>query len=343
MITELTITNFQAHHKLRLGLDPHITTIVGPSDVGKSAVIRALRWLVFNRPVGTDFINWDKPNNTAEVTAFVGPLCAVTRRRGPGVNSYSITDHEAYNAFGNDVPPAVAEVLNLGEVNFQRQHDSPFWFTETAGEVSRRLNQIIDLAIIDTTLANLAAAIRQARTEAEITAGRLAEAQAERGRWAYARQMSAGLAELEAQEVALTALTAKCALVLALLGDARTYRGERDRAAEANVAANSAYVAGVAWGDSARKRAGLEALATAGRAQASAAARPVPDPRPLEAGAAAVGAAAAIVSQLAALTQQAAEQERTWRKVHHDLTAAKAAARALIGTPCPTCGQPIRS
>ena len=56
MFKRITIKNFQAHKKLELSFDPHVTTIVGPSDVGKSAVIRAIAWLATNRPSGTEFI-----------------------------------------------------------------------------------------------------------------------------------------------------------------------------------------------------------------------------------------------------------------------------------------------
>ena len=56
MIERLEIKNFQAHETLRVVFDEHVTTIVGPSDAGKSAIIRALWWLVFDRPLGTAFI-----------------------------------------------------------------------------------------------------------------------------------------------------------------------------------------------------------------------------------------------------------------------------------------------
>jgi len=55
-LKKLVLENFQVHPKLSLDLDPHITCIIGPSDVGKSAVIRALRWLCQNVPDGAEFI-----------------------------------------------------------------------------------------------------------------------------------------------------------------------------------------------------------------------------------------------------------------------------------------------
>lgn len=53
---KLRIQNFQAHKDTTIEFD-RITTIVGgPSDTGKSAVLRALKWVVKNEPKGTSFI-----------------------------------------------------------------------------------------------------------------------------------------------------------------------------------------------------------------------------------------------------------------------------------------------
>lgn len=41
MIRRIVLRNFQNHRRLRIDLDPRVTTVVGPSDAGKSAVVRA--------------------------------------------------------------------------------------------------------------------------------------------------------------------------------------------------------------------------------------------------------------------------------------------------------------
>lgn len=52
---KLRIQNFQAHKDTTIEFDC-ITTIVGPSDIGKSAVLRALKWVAKNEPKGTSFV-----------------------------------------------------------------------------------------------------------------------------------------------------------------------------------------------------------------------------------------------------------------------------------------------
>lgn len=52
---KLRIQNFQAHKDTTIEFD-RIATIVGPSDIGKSAVLRALKWVAKNEPKGISFV-----------------------------------------------------------------------------------------------------------------------------------------------------------------------------------------------------------------------------------------------------------------------------------------------
>jgi exonuclease SbcC len=59
MIDSLSIQNFQSHEKTELEFDEGINIIIGQSDSGKSAILRALNWVVNNKPNGEAFkSNW---------------------------------------------------------------------------------------------------------------------------------------------------------------------------------------------------------------------------------------------------------------------------------------------
>ena len=59
MIQSLALKNFQSHKDTLIKFDPGVNVIVGSTDSGKSAIIRALRWLVWNRPIGDKMrSNW---------------------------------------------------------------------------------------------------------------------------------------------------------------------------------------------------------------------------------------------------------------------------------------------
>ena len=172
MIEKIQVQNFQKHDRLRVAFDPAVTTIVGPSDTGKSALLRAIRWLTFNRPLGDGFKRHGE--ELCSVKLWVdGKL--VERKKSRSKNTYSI-DGKQLSAVGTDVPDEVRDLLNLTPDNFQGQHDPPFWFSLTAGEVAKRLNSVVDLEVIDRSASWLAGRLRKARTSLDVCRERLAEA-----------------------------------------------------------------------------------------------------------------------------------------------------------------------
>ena len=86
---------------------------------------------------------------------------------------------EEFRAFGSSVPQPIQDTLQLSPVNFQAQMDGPFWFCESAGDVSRKLNAIIDLSVIDTSLNKMSKTVRSAQERSKLLAEQLEEAKRE--------------------------------------------------------------------------------------------------------------------------------------------------------------------
>lgn len=181
MIEYILVKNFQPHKKFRVDLDPHITTFVGPNDVGKTAIIRALGWLCFNRPSGTDFI---RKGSKAAILEIGVDGRRIRRKRGKRQNTYEL-DGKTFKAMGTDVPEPIADLLNVNAINFQSQHDAPFWFSLTPQQVAKELNRVVDLTIIDESLARAATRVRETKTIAEYAKARLSQSRAKRSelRW----------------------------------------------------------------------------------------------------------------------------------------------------------------
>lgn len=279
MLERLIVRNFQAHEKLRLDLDPLVTTIVGPSDVGKSSVVRALRWLATNRPAGNEFVRWGAEFASIHLTLDDG--CKVRRQRGGSINAYGLDGRE-FAAFGQDVPPDIADALNLSDVNFQGQLDAPWWFMRSPGEVSRELNAIINLGLIDSTLANIAAEARKAKVTLGIVRERLDAAEAQRDALAWTVQASSELAAAEAK----SAEQAETALACARLRSGVLRLGGAYEALDNAVATAKRGVeteaAGAAWLESKNRAERLRSAITGVEAAEEAAAAPLPSPGELE-------------------------------------------------------------
>lgn len=154
MLQSIEIENFQSHIDSTLELHPNVNLIVGESDNGKSAILRAIYWCAMNQPSGNNFINWNNKKNIASVT-LINDHHTIIRSMGKSINAYFIDDFDdELTGFGRSVPEVINQALRLNELNFQRQKDVFFLFDKSAPEVGRYLNTVIDLDIIDSSLSH---------------------------------------------------------------------------------------------------------------------------------------------------------------------------------------------
>ncbi len=333
MLQKLVIRNFQAHKKLEVDLDPHVTTIVGPSDTGKSSVIRALRWLVTNQPSGVEFIR--EGTSKTQVGLTVDDRL-ITRKRGKSENTYSL-ETEEFKAFGSGVPPEVVGLLNLGPLNFQQQHDSPFWFSETAGEVSRQLNRIINLDIIDSTLANLDQTLRKARMKVDDREEDLKAAKEQRSGLKWVLEADKVLKGVEEAHERWQEASRERARLDSVLREAR-YTRERSRCLLGGFAAASEVLQkGEAWDRSVQQVGELEDLVQEVRTFKRAASRPVPDLEDLEEKYEKTLDAARDMVQLQHWVRKLKEAAEDIQEAEEALAETKAKYEEERGEACPMC------
>jgi len=248
MLEKLCIKNFQAHQNLEIDLDPCITTIVGPSDVGKSSILRALRWVCMNRPSGEAFIR-DGEKRAEVIARFDGT--EIARFKGGGSNSYHEDPSDGSSrslafAFGTEVPEGIAKLLNVGPVNFQQQHDSPFWLADTGGQVSRNLNAVINLDVIDSALANAAQHLARTKAVLETAEERWQKAKADKKKLAWVPKAERALMRLVDREGQYSKVLRRTEALVDAIGKIHRQRRKLDRARSAAVAIRVVVVAGKA-------------------------------------------------------------------------------------------------
>lgn len=159
MIEQLTLTNFQAHRNTNLNFHNGVNVIIGSSDSGKTSIIRALNWIVNNRPSGDSFIRRGQDNVTVECVLNGGTI--VSRSKTKSKNLYQIND-QVYEGFGTSVPSEVTHAMCFSDINLQFQMDTPFLLSNSPGEISRYMNKLVNLDDIDKTLKNLTSMKRKA-------------------------------------------------------------------------------------------------------------------------------------------------------------------------------------
>ena len=171
MLKELSIKNFQSHKNTNIEFVNGVNVIVGSSDQGKSAVLRAVLWAVNNRPLGTDDIvsHWarDTKGKISDEMAvkIITDRGWVIRGRTPDTNRYLLRDDknktdQTFNAVNKDVPEDIQKFFGLSDVNIQSQHDAPFLLSASASDVAKYFNKIVRLDVIDTVLGNAESARR---------------------------------------------------------------------------------------------------------------------------------------------------------------------------------------
>lgn len=174
MITKIEIKNFQSHKNTVLEFDKGVNVICGESDNGKSAVIRAIRWVIENQPQGTEKINsnWNEDFKEPLSVKLYTEKGYVERIRDKKRNGYNICKNGekeiVFDAIGKGVPKEVIDFLNVSDVNFQFQLDPPYLLTKSAGEASKYLNEIVHLDSIDKIMSIADSDKRQLSSEQKI-------------------------------------------------------------------------------------------------------------------------------------------------------------------------------
>ena len=158
MISKIEIRNFQSHKNTTLDFTNGVNVFCGESDNGKTAIIRAIRWVAENRPLGTDKLNstWnDTFKDDMSVKLWLSDDVWVERIRNKSLNGYRYFrdgKEVTLEATGTDVPQVIIDILRLNDVNFQFQMDAPYLLSMSASEASKYFNKIIHLDTIDETL-----------------------------------------------------------------------------------------------------------------------------------------------------------------------------------------------
>jgi exonuclease SbcC len=152
MIKSLHIKNYLSHKDTFIEFHPGSNVIIGLSDAGKSAVMNALYWVLFNQPLGDDFRSWWGGDTSVKVELDNG---TVERVRKTGFNGYILNNKGRFEAIKSGIPDEIANVLNINDVNFQQQLDSHFLLSKTSGEVAKYFNKIARLDKIDLSTSNI--------------------------------------------------------------------------------------------------------------------------------------------------------------------------------------------
>lgn len=155
MISKVAIKGYQSLHDVSLDLEA-FTLIVGESDSGKSAFIRALKGWAENQS-GESFITVQKKSSSVQVTFDDGSNVIWSKP----ANEFLLGDGTTYKTFskaGRSVPDEIRDHTGFIDVvfdddfsdlvNFASQFDPPFLLTESGTRIAKVLGKLSGIEFI---------------------------------------------------------------------------------------------------------------------------------------------------------------------------------------------------
>jgi DNA repair exonuclease SbcCD ATPase subunit len=181
-ITKLLIENFQDHKRAEISLESGINVIVGSSDVGKSAILRAINWVFHNLPKGDSYIN--KKADEARVTIWFSDGTVVSRVKGSKRNAVYV--HKAdgteleFEKIGHDLPSEALEALGNppmdsehGPISYADQMGKLFLVDLSPTDLPRTISELTGIDDFEKAAQLLGKRSRQAERQAKESQERL--------------------------------------------------------------------------------------------------------------------------------------------------------------------------
>lgn len=167
LIQRVLIENFQSHARSELTFGPGLNAILGPSDNGKSAVLRAIRWALYSEPRGTEFVRFGARECRVTVTMSDGVEIVrellLNKSGTSGRNRYLLrrpgAEEQVFEGFGTEVPLEIVKAHGMPPIildkdkrvmlNLGSQLESPFLLAETGSLRARAVGRLLGVHVVD--------------------------------------------------------------------------------------------------------------------------------------------------------------------------------------------------
>lgn len=158
------LENFQSHKYSSIDFSEGLNVILGPSDSGKSAIIRGIKWALYNEPSGDYFIREGEAE--ASVSLIFSDNTKLTRLRSKSKNSYILYKNNGeeikFEGFGTSVPEEIVEEIGIKKIrldseesnaiNIGEQLEGPFLLSEKNSTRAGAIGRLIGVNVIDDAL-----------------------------------------------------------------------------------------------------------------------------------------------------------------------------------------------
>jgi len=172
---KISVQNYQIIRNAVLEFKPGFTTIIGPSNNGKSSIIKALKAAIYTES-GTTPIRYGE---SSYIVGIQNNNHVVIFQKKENSSKY-IVDGQTYSRFGINTPEEVSNALNIRELilngnkvqlNFWNQMDKPFLLDKSAGELFKFIVDSGENDQLSNVLKSMVSDRQQINRDADIVQG----------------------------------------------------------------------------------------------------------------------------------------------------------------------------
>lgn len=189
-IESLKIKYFRSIKEAEIDFHPGLNVVVGANDAGKSNILRAINLVAQNQPSTDNYIfdplllglrSPKKHGGDCDIQLTTGGRTVGRLRnavwnkkderwKAGTENLYTLSgESEPFRSFGRGkVPEIIQQHLNINPVNIAFQLDGPFLLGKTASDVAKYYNSLVNLEVIDKTIANIASTLRKEKGDLKV-------------------------------------------------------------------------------------------------------------------------------------------------------------------------------
>ncbi|MFA5577205.1 MAG: AAA family ATPase [Tissierellaceae bacterium] len=163
-IKKVILKNFQSHKYTVIEFDNQLNVIVGPSDSGKTAILRGIRWALYNEPSGDYFIR--EGESESSVTIIFNNGIKIVRFRSKSKNTFTLYDLDGnetvFEGFGTKIPEEILDLTEINKIlldrdvsksiNLSDQLEGAFLLSERPSVRSNSIGRLVGVNIIDDAL-----------------------------------------------------------------------------------------------------------------------------------------------------------------------------------------------
>lgn len=230
LIKELILKNFQAHKDAHFLFSRYLTVIKGTSGVGKSAILRAIFQLIDENIPWSVCHTWDTDETRIKLIGNTGTIERIKTTKGAKTQkNVVVINNKEYEYVGKDAPGILETSLNIRDYNIQKQKNPWFLIDMKPSALSKELNSVSSLNIIDFALKETAQRVRNQQAEIRVLTAQSASIEEHKLRLAPVVEAREAILKLVDLEKEIDAVYAESAVFSKLQERLQLLQKEKER------------------------------------------------------------------------------------------------------------------